>query len=167
MKKVIIAASVLLFTTMVIVISSLFMADEAELHEGHIPDNIGPYLLTNEVEGEEAKQIMMQLHGEEVELSAAYVLEYQTRNGAYAIVWISESNEDGLTTKLYEDMIEFIDTNEMYSDHHEQVINNRTVQYGYGMERDNYYFANGNRFVWVATFDDKRDIFIKNAVKIF
>jgi hypothetical protein len=167
MKKVIIAASVLVFTTMVIVISSLFMADEAELHDGHIPDNIGPYILTNEVEGEEAKQIMIQLHGEEVELSAAYVLEYQTRSGAYAIVWISETHEEELTTKLFEDTIEFVDSNEMYLDHHEQIISNRAVQYSYGMERDNYYFVSENRFVWVATFEDKRDIFIKNAVKIF
>lgn len=167
MKKFMVAGSIVVFIALVIVISSKFMDDEALLHDGHIPDNIGNYFLTNKIEGDEAKQILHDLHVTEAALDGAYVLEYQTQSGSYALVWISESDEEGLKTTLFEDMKKFIETNQLYANHSEKMISGRTVQYGFGMERDNYYFVNENRFIWVATFEDKREIFIKNAVKIF
>ncbi|MCT8137763.1 hypothetical protein H1D32_08320 [Anaerobacillus sp. CMMVII] len=56
MKKIFIAFGVIAFIAMVVGISSLFLADESLTHDGHIPDTIGAYYLTNKIEGEEAKQ---------------------------------------------------------------------------------------------------------------
>ncbi|MCT8137762.1 hypothetical protein H1D32_08315 [Anaerobacillus sp. CMMVII] len=88
---------------------------------------------------------MNQLHGDEVDLDEAYVLEYQTQRGSYAIVWISETNLVELPPKLFEDMLEFVENSELYINHHEKEISNRNVQYAFGTERDNYYFATENR----------------------
>ncbi|OIJ18893.1 hypothetical protein BKP45_15305 [Anaerobacillus alkalidiazotrophicus] len=167
MKKIVIAGSIVVFIVLVVLISSFFMDDDRLTHAGHIPDNIGAYYLTNKVEGEEAKQIMNQLHEKEVELNEAYALEYQTRQGAYAIVWISESSEDGVPLSLFENMKTIIETSDIYSSHSETMVSGKPVQYAFGMERDHYYFVNDDRFIFVATFEETRERFITNAIKIF
>lgn len=161
-----IGVSAVLFVVLVIFISSFSMVDEAYLHDGHIPDNIGAYFLTHKIEGEEAKEILYGIVGE-VELENAYVLEYQTNQGAYAVVWISEAKNNQVPLQLFEEMKAYIEENNLYAQHKGKEFSNIPVQYGSGMDRDNYYFAKNDRFVLIATYDEKSQRFIKNAVKIF
>ncbi|WNF36491.1 hypothetical protein RJD24_19020 [Bacillaceae bacterium IKA-2] len=168
MKKIVIASSIIIFIVMVVFISSFSMEDDALSHAGgHIPDDIGAFTLINKIEGEEANRIVNQLHGREVELDVAYAIEYQTRGGSFALVWISESNQEGKPTKLFEEMKQIMAVNNAYSNNSEKLINDKVVQYALGVERDTYYFVSNNRFIFVETFEDTRDRFIKNAVKIF
>jgi hypothetical protein len=143
------------------------MSDDTLNHDGHIPDNIAAFYLVNEITGEEAKKIMFEIHGEKIELDEAYALKYDTEKDAYGLVWISETSVEGLPQKLLENMSVNIANNDQYSNHSEKSINDKTVQYAYGFDRDYYYFVSKNRFVLVATYGDKSDIFIKNAVRIF
>lgn len=168
MKKIVIASSIVIFIATVVFISSFSMEDSTLSHNGgHVPDYIGAFDLVNKIEGEEAEQIMNQLHEREVELDAAYAIEYQTRGGSYALVWISESDSEEQLTELFEGMKKITATNKAYSNQSEKVVSDKVVQYALGMERENYFFVSHNRFVFIATFEDKKDRFIKNAVKIF
>lgn len=168
MKKIVIASCIFIFILMVVFISTFLMEDATLSHDGgHIPDSIAAFNLVNKIEGAEAKQIMNQLFGKEVELDAAYAVEYQARKGSYALVWIAESNSEEKLTELFEGMNQMVAANNAYSNHSEKVISDQEVQYVFGMERDNYYYINENSFIWIATFEDNRDLFLKNAVKIF
>lgn len=168
MKKIVIGSSVIIFILMVVFISSFSMEDDTLSHEGgHIPDYIGAFNLANKIEGEEANQIVNQLYGREIKFDEAYAIEYQTNGGSYALVYISESNQEGEIAKLYEEVKQKIKASNAYSNHSEKEINDKVIQYAFESEKDNYYFVSDNRFIWVTTFEDNKDRFIKNAVKIF
>ncbi len=167
MKKIIIALFVVLFIGLIIFISTFYMSNDAETHGSHIPNNIGAFQLTNKIEGDEAKEIMNEIHGQKVDLDQAYALEYQTVGGSYALVWISETNDEEIPIRLLESMQRIVNNSQSYSEQQEKEFNNIIVNYAFRKGLDHYYFVIDNRFIWVSTFEDKKSYFIKNAVKNF
>ncbi|MCF6095194.1 hypothetical protein L1765_14615 [Microaerobacter geothermalis] len=134
--------------------------------QNKIPYKLGDFSLVNKIEGPQAMEQIRYLHGKEIPIDNAFILEYQGRNG-HATVWISESNEEGNAEKLFRRMNGLMDNSKVYTNHKEITIDGITLQYVYGMEMDNYYYFSGNQVIWISLVGDKENLFLKDAIKWF
>lgn len=134
--------------------------------QSKIPDKLGDFSLVNVIEGPQAMEQISYLHGKEIQIDNAYLLDYQGTNG-HASVWISESNEEGNAEKLFTRMNGLMDSSKIYSNHKEVTLDGATLQYVYGMDMDNYFYFNRNRVVWISLAGDMDNSFLKEAIKWF
>lgn len=174
MKKVWVASGMLAFVALIAVISSAFMSDDPFDNYGFsvdyrgLPESFANFELFNEVEEGLVNDLMIELHGKEVDLDQAFILEYVSRGGAQAVVWISESNIDGKPERLLEAKYDLVKANQLLSDFSERTFSDHMVFHGIDDRGvDNYFFVRENRFLLIQTFDDNREAFIRNAVRVF
>ncbi len=174
MKKVWVASGIVAFIALVAVISTAFMSDDPSENYGFsvdyrgLPESFANFELFSEVEAERVNDLMANLHGKDVELDQAFILEYGSRGGAQAVVWISETNIDGKPEELLEAKYELVTTDQLLTDFGEKNFSDQTVFHGIDNNGvDNYFFVSENRFLLIQTYDDNREAFMRNAVRVF
>lgn len=166
-KKITISFSVVAILAGIIYVSTFFMADQALMYEGQVPENIGAYYLTDSIEGEDALQYAARSFGRDLPVEEVYVLEFQTRGDSFAIVHLLISEDQGVLQGLLDEKVELIEGNDNFTNIVEKEFNDTIVAYTSGNERDHYFFISGDRYVWVETFEETRNRFIRNAIRIF
>jgi hypothetical protein len=132
-----------------------------------IPNQIGTYSLFSKLDGNEAMQQISKLHGKDIKIQNAYILEYRNESQESAIVWISESPNANEAKKLFERMNRLMDRSNMYTNHHLVEIGGSSLDYVFGMDRDNYYYQKSSRLIWISVSLDKNQEFIKKWLKAF
>lgn len=132
-----------------------------------IPNQIGTYSLISKIDGKEALQQISKLHGKDIKIQNAYILQYHNESQESAVVWISESPNGSEAKKLFNRMDRLMDQSNMYSNHRLIEIDGSPIEYVYGMDMDNYYYQKGSRIIWISVSMDKNREFIKNGLKSF
>ncbi|MCD8511829.1 MAG: hypothetical protein LRY73_19575 [Bacillus sp. (in: Bacteria)] len=166
-KRIIVSLSVIVVLAGIIYLSTLFMDDQALMYEGQVPENIGAYYLTDSLEGEDAFQYAARTFGGDLPVDEAYVLEFQTRGDSFAIVHVLISDDQEILQGLLDEKVALIEGNENFTTTVEKEFDDTKVIYTSGNEREHYFFISGDRYVWVETFEETRNRFIRNAVRIF
>lgn len=115
-----------------------------------IPQALGELALVRSTEGPDALSEFTNLHNKQFVLVDGYRAEYA--NGkATATLWVARANDAASALALTQDMAKKIGAgNAMFQNLQELTINGRQIYVVDGQGQQHYFYANGDRVVWLA-----------------
>ena len=116
-----------------------------------IPETLGALKLVRSMQGTEALREFSGLHNNEFPLTGGYRADYS--DGAHtATLWVAQTSDSAAAAALTNDMAKKISAgNAMFQNLQALSINGRQLFVADGQGQQHYFFANGNRVVWLAT----------------
>lgn len=107
--------------------------------------------LSRHISGEEARELINQLHNKSVTPSSNDVLFYEGLKGK-ATLYVSIYKSDADTKEAYDKMVRLIkDGNQVFGHFHEMEIETQPLSMCLGMGQAHYFFAKDNKLYWLST----------------
>lgn len=115
-----------------------------------IPETLGELALVRSTEGPDALREFTNLHNKQFVLVDGYRAEYANGN-ATATLWVARASDDASALALTQDMAKKIGAgNAMFQNLQELTINGRQIYVVDGQGQQHYFYAHGDRVVWLA-----------------
>lgn len=160
--KTILKAMLIVFTLMPA--QSFFSAALA----GEFPGEMAGLKLLQEARGEEAKKLIYNLHGKNLDLHQGFVLRYgnPVDTSATATIWISRSKEDDRAAALFERMVERIRAGAgPYGHFKELTVKEKRVVSLFGNERRHFIYRQGKDLLWIEVDYSLAEAFLEEALE--
>ncbi len=113
--------------------------------------------LASLVEGDSAKQQIVQLHQVEIPLKEAYVASYKGDKNQEVTIWVSVSDNDAGANDLLNQMDSKMDSSKTFTEHQEAPIGGITYHFVRGMGQAHYFYQRGNDVIWIAIKADSAE----------
>ena len=120
-----------------------------DLDEKLFPAQIAGMTRASALMGSAALDSVRQLHGKDIPVQKAYVVEY-SKGPQQMTIWFSETADVQAATQLFQIMDEKMPKTSAFKDYKTLTIGSKTFKFVTGMGSDHYYWQSGKRVLWAA-----------------
>ncbi len=118
--------------------------------------NIGTLELVDLLQGDVAKESIVQLHRTNMELKDAYVAKYVGENKQFTI-WASVAPSVQEAEGQLQIMHNKMDASSVFTGHQTSLINGKEYHFVKGMGQDHYFYQRGDDVIWIAIQTSQQD----------
>lgn len=141
-------------------------AIDREISKETFLNRLGTMMLTQLLEGKEAREQISKLHGKSITMKKGYIAKYQGDNGEKMTIWVSVHKDRSEAESQIAVMHEKIDKSPVFKGHQDINISGIDYHFVKGMGQSHYFYYRGKNAIWIGINSSEEMKVLKKTVEM-